>query len=89
VNHDKKVLWTRIMQTILIILAVIYLAVGFVIYLMTMQKSDALQNTIANHSPLNTYGYTHKWLWLLIVCLWPVWLLMQEKLPDEGRKGPF
>ncbi len=77
------------MQTILIILAIIYLVVGFVIYLMTMQKSDALQNTIANQSPVNTYGYTHKWLWLLIVCLWPVWLFMQEKLPDEPKKGPF
>jgi hypothetical protein len=77
------------MQTVLIILAVIYLVVGFVIYLMTMQKSDALQNTIANHSPVNTYSYTHKWLWLLIVCFWPVWLFMQEKLPDEEKKGPF
>ena len=77
------------METILIILAVIYLIVGFVIYLLTMQKSDALQNTIFNHSPVNTYGYTHKWLWLLIVCLWPVCLFMQEKLPDEEKKGPF
>jgi flagellar basal body-associated protein FliL len=77
------------MQTILIILAVIYLVVGFVIYLLTMQKSDALQTTIANHSPVNTYIYTHKWLWLLIVCFWPVWLFMHEKLPDEAKKGPF
>ncbi len=77
------------METILIILAVIYLVVGFVIYLFTMEKSDALQNTVFNHSPVNTYGFTHKWLWLLIVCLWPVWLFMQEKLPDEEKKGPF
>jgi hypothetical protein len=77
------------METILIILAVIYLVVGFVIYLFTMQKSDALQNTIFNNSPVNTFGFTHKWLWLLIVCLWPVWLFVQEKLPDEEKKGPF
>ena len=37
------------MQTILIVLAVIYLVVGFVIYLLTMQKSDAMQNTIFNY----------------------------------------
>jgi hypothetical protein len=67
------------MRTILIVLAVVYLIVGFIIYLLTMQKSDALQNTIANHSPVNTYIYTHKWLWLIIVCLWPVWLFMHEK----------
>ena len=77
------------METILIVLAVIYLVVGFVVYLLTMQKSDAMQNTIFNYSPLNTFGFTHKWLWLLIVCLWPVWLFMQEKLPDEEKKGPF
>jgi hypothetical protein len=77
------------METILIVLAVIYLVVGLVIYLLTMGKSDALQNTIFSHSPINTYGYTHKWLWLLIVCLWPVWLFMQQKLPDEEKKGPF
>jgi hypothetical protein len=77
------------MQTVLIILAIIYIVVGFVIYLLTMQKSDALQNTIFNHSPVNTYGYTHKWLWLLIVFLWPIWLFVHEKLPDEGKKGPF
>ena len=50
------------METFLIILAIIYLVVGFIVYLLTMQKSDALQNTIANNSPLNTYGYRHKWL---------------------------
>ncbi len=77
------------METILIILAIIYLVVGFVICLLTMQKSDALQNTVFNLSPVNTYGFTHKWLWVLIVCLWPVWLFMQEKLPDEEKKGPF
>ena len=77
------------MQTFMIIIAVIYLVVGFVVYLLTMQKSDALQNTIFNHSPVNTFGYTHKWLWLLIICLWPVWLFIQEKLPDEEKKGPF
>jgi hypothetical protein len=77
------------MEAILIIIAVIYLVVGFVIYLLTMQKSDAMQNTIFNQSPVNTYGFTHKWLWLLIVCLWPIWLLIQEKLPDEEKKGPF
>ena len=77
------------METILIILAVIYLVVGLAIYLLTMDKSDALQNTIFNYSPVNTYGYTHKWAWLLIVCLWPIWLFMQGKLPDEAKKGPF
>gem|GEM_PF-4948680 len=77
------------METILIILAVIYLVVGLIVYVLTLQKSDAMQNTIFNHSPVNTYGFTHKWLWLLIVCLWPVWLFMQEKLPDEEKKGPF
>jgi predicted membrane channel-forming protein YqfA (hemolysin III family) len=77
------------MKTILIILGVVYLVVGFIIYLLTMQESDALQNTIAGHSPVNTYGYTHKWLWLLIICLWPVWLFVSEKLSDEGKKGPF
>jgi len=76
-------------ETILIILAVIYLVVGLIVYVLTLQKSDAMQNTIFNHSPVNTYGFTHKWLWLLIVCLWPVWLFMQEKLPDEEKKGPF
>ncbi len=77
------------MQTLLIVLAVIYLVVGFVVYLLTMQKSDAMQNTIFNHSPVNTYGFTHEWLWLPIVCLWPIWLFVQEKLPDEEKKGPF
>jgi hypothetical protein len=77
------------METILVILAIIYLVVGFIIYLMTMQKYDALQNTIPNNSPVNTYGYTHKWLWLLIVCFWPIWLFVQEKLPDGEKKGPF
>jgi hypothetical protein len=71
------------MQTFLIILAVIYLVVGFIVYILTMQKSDALQNNIDDHSPVNTYIYSHKWLWLMIVCLWPVWLFMCEKLPDE------
>ncbi len=77
------------MQTFLIIIAVIYLIVGLIVYLLTMQKSDAAQNTIFNYSPVNTYGFTHKWLWLLIVCLWPVWLFIQERLPDEEKKGPF
>ncbi len=77
------------METLLIILAVTYLIVGFAVYLLTMQKSDALQRTIFSHSPVNTYGYTHKWLWLIIVCLWPIWLFIGEKLPDEEKKGPF
>jgi hypothetical protein len=77
------------METMLIVLAVIYLVVGFIIYLFTVDKSDALQNTIFDHSPINTFGYTHKWLWLLIICLWPAWLFMQGKLPDEEKKGPF
>jgi hypothetical protein len=77
------------MHTILVILAIVYIVVGFAIYLLTMDKSDALQDTTANYSPVNTYIYTKKWLWLLIVCLWPIWLLIQEKLPDEPKKGPF
>lgn len=77
------------MHTILVILAILYVVVGFVVYLLTMNKSDALQNTTQNYSPLNTYGYTHKWLWLLIVGLWPLWLLIQGKLPDEEKRGPF
>jgi hypothetical protein len=77
------------MDTILVVLAIVYVVVGFVIYLLTMNKSDALQNTTANYSPVNTYIYTHKWLWLLIVGLWPLWLLIQGKLPDEPKKGPF
>ena len=77
------------MQTILIVLAIIYFVVGFVIYLLTMDKSDALQKTVFSHSPVNTYGYTHKWLWLLIVCLWPIWLFMYGKLPETEKKGPF
>ncbi len=77
------------MEAILIILAIVYAAVGFVIYLVTMGKSDALQRSIESHSPMNTYVYTHKWLWVLIVFLWPVWLLLSEKLPDQEKKGPF
>ncbi len=77
------------METFLIILAVIYLIVGFAVYLLTMQKSDALQRSIFSHSPVNTYIYTHKWLWLVIVGLWPIWLFLSEKLPAEEKKGPF
>ncbi|MEW6347849.1 MAG: hypothetical protein AB1646_02205 [Thermodesulfobacteriota bacterium] len=77
------------MQTILIILGIAYVVVGLIIYIATMQKSDALQSSLESHSPVNTFVYTHKWLWVLIVCLWPVWLLIQEKLPDQGQKGPF
>ncbi len=77
------------METILIVLLVIYLVIGFVVYLFTMEKSDALQKTVFNYSPLNTFGFTHKWLWLMIIGLWPVWLFMQDKLPDEEKKGPF
>jgi len=77
------------METFLIVLVVIYLVVGFLIYLLTVQKSDALQRTVFNYSPVNTFGATHKWLWLLIIALWPAWLFIQDKLPDEEKKGPF
>jgi hypothetical protein len=77
------------MQTILIILGVLYIIIGLIVYFVTMDKSDALRYTIDNHSPVNTFIYTNKWLWLIIVFLWPVWLFIQDKLPDEGKKGPF
>lgn len=77
------------MQTILTILGVAYVVIGFVIYFLTMDKYDALRSTIDSHSPVNTFIYTNKWLWLLIVLLWPVWLFIQEKLPNEEKKGPF
>ncbi len=83
-THYKERTWrTKLMKTILIILGVIYLIIGFVIYLLTMNKSDALQNSINDHSPVNTFIYTHKWLWLLIICFWPIWLFVSEKLPEE------
>jgi hypothetical protein len=77
------------MQTILVILGIIYVVFGVAIFFLTMNKSDALQNTIDSHSPLNTYIFTHKWFTFIIIFLWPVWLLIQDKLPDEKRKGPF
>jgi hypothetical protein len=77
------------MEKILTVLGIIYVVIGLVVYFLTMQKSDSLQQSIASHSPLNTYIYTHKWLWLMIVCLWPIWLVMHDKLPDEPKKGPF
>lgn len=77
------------MQTILIILGVLYVVAGLVVYFLTMGKSDALRYTINNYSPVNTFSYTNKWLWLLIVLLWPVWLFIQEKLPNEGKERPF
>jgi hypothetical protein len=77
------------MQTILIILGVLYLIVGLIVYFVTMDKSDALRGTIDSHSPVNTFIYTNKWLWLMIVCLWPMWLFVKEKLPDEEKKGLF
>ncbi|MBI5250136.1 MAG: hypothetical protein HY912_11640 [Desulfomonile tiedjei] len=77
------------MQTVIVILAVIYAVIGVAIYFMTMNKSDALIATIESHSPMNTIMYTKKWLWLLIIFGWPVWLLIQEKLPDQEKKGPF
>ena len=77
------------MQTILIILGIVYLIIGLAIYFLTMEKSDNLRHTVESYSPLNTYVYTNKWLWLLIVFFWPIWLFVQEKLPDEGKKGPF
>jgi surface polysaccharide O-acyltransferase-like enzyme len=77
------------MQTFLVVLGVIYVLVGVVVFILTTNKSDALQGTIESHSPLNTYGFTHKWFTFGIIFLWPVWLLIQDKLPDEKRKGPF
>jgi hypothetical protein len=77
------------MQTILVLLGIVYVAVGVVVFFLTMNKSDALQNTIESHSPLNTYIFTHKWFPFAIIFLWPAWLLIQQKLPGEERKGPF
>jgi hypothetical protein len=51
--------------------------------------SGTMQTTIFNNSAVNTYGYTHKWMWLLIMCLWPIWLFMYGKLPEKEKKGPF
>jgi hypothetical protein len=77
------------METILIVLTVVCLVIGLAVYFLTMQKSDSLQESIETHSPVNTYIFTHKWLWLMIVCLWPIWLFMQDRMPDQPRKGPF
>jgi hypothetical protein len=77
------------MITILTILLIVYFAVGITVYFLTMEKSDALKRTIDGHSPLNSYIWTNKWLWLMIVCLWPIWLLFQDRLPGEEKRGPF
>lgn len=68
------------------VLFVLYCLAGIAVYIVTTQQVNALENTIESHLPLNPVGM-HSTVFLLIMLLFPVWLLIMNRLPY--RQGPM
>jgi hypothetical protein len=68
------------------VLLFVYVLAGIAVYLVTTEQVSALENTLESHLPFNAMAFRST-LFIAIVLLFPVWLLLMNRLPY--RQGPM